>query len=109
MRRLALKRALAERVDAGTLVLIDSIELSEPKTRLMAQLLKALNLGENVLVVDCEFSRNVQVAARNMPDVETVRVDELNVYRLLLHHQVLMTRRALDALGSRLTTAKEAG
>ncbi len=103
VRQLALRRAFTERVDAGDVILVDKIELAEPKTKDLVQILKALDAGDNVLIVDAEIPSQLLLSARNMQKTDTAAAREVNVYQLLLHRKVVITGAGMEALGARLS------
>ena len=102
VRQLALKRAFTERVDANEVAVVDQISLAGIKTAEVAKLLKGLGLGENVLIIVDSLDDNLQLSVRNFPKVDVVAVDNINVYQLLLHKKVLLTKAGLEKLGERL-------
>jgi large subunit ribosomal protein L4 len=108
VRRLALRRAFTARVDEDAIVVVDDIALPAPKTRELTALLKAVGAGSDVLVVVQDVSPELKLAARNLPGVQVVRANTVNTYWLLLFKKIVITRAALEALGSQLC-AQEKG
>jgi len=103
-RRAALRSALAARHATGALVVVDELRLTEAKTRHMVELLRGLGLERaSVLVVLAEADDAVQRAARNLPRVKVLLARGLNVYDVLGHEQLLLTRAALERVAARLT------
>lgn len=95
-RRAALRSALSGKVSAGELVVLESLEFSEPKTRRMAEVLKNLKAsGRSALFVTPEADRNVVLSARNLPGVAAARASDLNVYEVLAHEKVFITKDAV--------------
>ncbi len=78
VRQVALRKALCERLRAGDIVLVDQLKLASPKTKEFLGVLKALNLGKTVLIVQGEADRNLLLATRNLPHVELALGLELN-------------------------------
>lgn len=103
-RRTALRTALALKQREGTLVVIDSIALSEPKTKRMVEFLTRLELGTSVLVVIPEADAGVERAARNLPGVKVLRSEGLNIYDMLRHQKILFTQEALRRVSERLAS-----
>jgi large subunit ribosomal protein L4 len=102
-RRAALCSALAARHADGHLVVVDSITLTEAKTKRMQELLAGLGLGEaNVLVVLAAPDETVQRAARNLAHAKVLVEGGLNVYDVLRYSHLVVTRAALEQLGARL-------
>jgi large subunit ribosomal protein L4 len=102
-RRAALRAALASRHAAGALLVVDTLSLAEPKTKRMLECLRGLGLGDaGVLVVLGAPDEMVARAARNLPRVKVLQVAGLNVYDVLGHSHLLLTRAALEQLVARL-------
>ena len=100
-RRLALAQALSAKAQAGGLVLVDKIELEEPKTKLLAATLAKLKCaGRTVLVLD-RPDANLTRAGRNIPGLELALEGDLNAYMVLRSRNILMTRAALEKLSAR--------
>jgi large subunit ribosomal protein L4 len=107
MRRAALCSALSLRQQEGALVLIESIELPEFKTRRVVEMLEGLGLaGESVLIVTAEADAHLERSSRNLPGVSVLRAEGLNVYDVLRHSRMLMTQAALAAVQERLVKGK---
>jgi large subunit ribosomal protein L4 len=102
-RRAALRSALADRHAAGTLVVVDGLSLAEPKTKLMVECLRGLGLdGARVLIVLAGADPAIERAARNLPGVKILQARGLNVYDILGHAHLVMTRAALEEVANRL-------
>ncbi len=97
-KRAALVDALASKIGENKLILIDSLELAEPKTKLMSSLLEKLGVQENALVLIKAENRNLTLAARNIPAVKVLRMDNINVYDVLKHRHLIMTQDVLNAM-----------
>jgi len=107
-RKAALRAALASRHTAGTLLVVDDLRLPEPKTKRMIECLRGLGLeGESVLVVIAHPDDAVQRAARNLPGVKVLLAGGLNVYDVLGHAALVMTREALERVVARLRDGEE--
>jgi large subunit ribosomal protein L4 len=102
-RKAALRSALAARHGEGKLVVVDALTLSEPKTKQMVECLAGLGVEGSVLVVLGTANDAVVRAARNLPKVKVLLVGGLNVYDVLKHATLVMTRDALEQLAARLT------
>jgi len=103
VRRLALKAALSAKRADGTLVVLDKAELEDAKTRVLAQ--RALTLGwGKALIIDGEtIDTNFARAARNLPGLDVLPSRGANVYDILRHETLVLTRTAVDKLVERLT------
>src|SRR5690606_24815575 len=82
MRRAALCSALSMKVQEGSFKVIDRLEVAAPKTKLMVGLLRSLGLERRTLILLAEQNANVQLAARNLPDVKVLPIEGLNTYDL---------------------------
>lgn len=101
VRALALKHALSVKARAGELVVLDSASPSTPKTADLRKQLGALELS-SVLVIDgAEVSGNFALAARNLPYVDILPVQGINVYDILNREKLVLTKAAIDALEAR--------
>jgi len=102
-RKAALRAALASRHTAGTLLVVDDLRLPEPKTKRMIECLRGLGLeGASVLIVLARADAAIQRAARNLPHVKVLVAQGLNVYDVLGHAHLVLTRAALEAVAGRL-------
>ena len=102
-RKAALRAALASRHAAGTLLVVDDLSLPEPKTKQMVECLRGLGLeGASVLIVLARADVAIQRAARNLPHVKVLVAAGLNVYDVLGHTHLVLTRAALEAVAGRL-------
>ena len=96
-RRAALKSALSAKVAAGNIVILDQLQVDEPKTKVMASMLKALDV-QKPLLVTAEWDTNVELSARNIPGAVVAKSIGLNVYDILNSQKVIMTRDAVNKL-----------
>ncbi len=98
MRRAALCSALSVKAGQGDIVLLDQISLDEPKTRVVASLMKTLTGGESVLLLLPERNETVEKSARNLPDVKALRANYLNIRDLLGYSKIVMPLASLDVV-----------
>ena len=104
-RRLALKSALSARID-NTVLVKDFSEINEPKTKLMAETLKALKVEGKVLIIaDVKAAENayLELSARNLPNVRIILPSNLNVKDLLEADNVIITEAAIKEITERLS------
>ncbi len=94
-RRQALKSALSAKVEAGEIIVVDLIQVAEPKTKEVIQILNNLKT-ENALIVTGIDDINLYKSARNIPGVTTMVSEGLNVYDILSHNHLVITK---DAVG----------
>ncbi len=98
MRRAALCSALSAKAGAGDIVLLDTLTMDAPKTRRMAEVAELLGGGESMLLLLSERDANVELSARNLPNVKTLRATYLNIRDLLGHGKIVMPLSALEAV-----------
>jgi large subunit ribosomal protein L4 len=103
-RRVALRSVMADRQRTGGLTIVDQISLAEPKTKQVVAMLKALGLEGSVLIVSRGEDQALERAARNLPSVKVLRSQGLNVYDVLKHKHLVMTKDALAAVAERLAS-----
>jgi large subunit ribosomal protein L4 len=101
MYRGAIRSMLAQLVRTERLLVTDGIELSAPKTRLLAQRLQEWSLGSVLIVVEASDEK-LSLAARNLPHVEVIEVPALNPLSLAAYDKVLMTVGAVKLIEERL-------
>lgn len=93
-KRAALKSALTNCVKDNNLVVIDELKLNEIKTKSFKKVLDNLKLSKSLVVLE-GLDNNVILSARNIEDVKTSTVNELNVYDILKYEKVLVTKNAV--------------
>ena len=102
-KHLAMKRALFDSATDGEILLIEKIEVEQPKTKLMAQVLNKVSPdGKRILLVDDAFEDYPVLATRNLPQVSMRDTSSLNVLDLVSSDRVIMTLRSIDTLLARL-------
>jgi len=103
VRGAALRSALSHQFAEGSITLVDSIDLDGFKTQRVVEMLSDLSLGgESVLIVIDVRDEHLQRSARNLPGVEVLLVAGVNVYDVLRHRKLLITKQALAGIESRL-------
>lgn len=98
MRRAALCSALSVKAGQGDIVLLDQISMDEPKTKVVASLMKTLTGGESALLLLPERNETVEKSARNLPDVKALRANYLNIRDLLGYSKIVMPLASLDVV-----------
>ena len=96
-RRAALKSALTSKVQDNKLVVVDSLALAEAKTKEMQKVLTNLK-ADKALVVTAGDDQNVVLSARNIADVQTATVSTINVYDVMKHNTVVVTKDAVASI-----------
>ncbi len=94
MRQAALRSALSDKVLSGELILLDQITMAEPKTKVFSQFLQNFE-AKNALVVLGELDANIVKSARNISGVQPVEATGINVYNILAHGKLIMTKAAV--------------
>ena len=102
MMRGALRSALSDRVKSKRFLIVDEFKLSGPKTKAFAELLNKNFKLEKVLIVD-EKNENLELSGRNIPKVRVLRTEGLNVYDIVRHEWIVMTKKAIAAATARLS------
>ena len=95
VRRLALKSVLTTKVNEGNLIVLDALEMNAPKTKDFIAMLSAVKTKKKALVVTAENSPNVVKSGRNIPGVDITFVNTLNVYDIMRHDSLIITKEAV--------------
>ena len=98
VRRLAFKSALTSKLMDGDIIVIDSLSLTEAKTRLMVKFLGNFELKNQTLLVLPGRDETVIRAAGNIEDLHTLYVNTLNVYDILKAGKIILTQEALKGV-----------
>ena len=96
-RRAALASALTSKVQDNKLVVVDSLALAEVKTKEMQKVLTNLK-ADKALVITAADDKNVVLSARNIADVQTATVSTMNVYDVMKHNTVVVTKDAVASI-----------
>ena len=101
VRALALKHALSSKAKDGGIVVLDKASVSEIKTKALAAQFGKLGL-ENALIVDgATLDSNFTTAARNIPNIDVLPVQGINLYDILRRKTLVLTKAAVEALEAR--------
>jgi large subunit ribosomal protein L4 len=101
VRALALKHALSAKAKDGGIIVLDSVTVDDGKTKGLRERFGKLGL-DNALIIDgAEIAANFRLAARNIPNIDVLPVQGINVYDILRRHKLVLTKAALDALEAR--------
>ena len=93
-KRLALKSALSTKCQEEKIIVVDELNLSEVKTKEMVKVLANIKAEKALIVMDGS-NKNVMLSARNIPNVKTAGVNTINVYDLLKHDTLVLTKDAV--------------
>ena len=108
IRRLAMKSALSCKVTGDEMIVLDKIELAQPKTKLVAQMLKALGSEKKALIVTENADQTVVRAAGNIPGVKVAHVGCLNVVDILNCDKFIISQDAVKKVESIYSMQEEA-
>jgi large subunit ribosomal protein L4 len=109
MRQGALRSALSERVREGNVVVVDEWSLAKPKTKEFAASLDKLGFAGKTLIVDSLENENLLMSARNVRNAKVVNSFGLNIYDLLYHDHLVLSRNAAEELDRLLGSGNENG
>jgi large subunit ribosomal protein L4 len=103
VRALGLKMALSSKAKDGNLIVVENLDLSgEAKTKAVKERLAGLNLGKNALVIDGDaLSVGFARASGNLRQIDLLPAVGANVYDILAHETLVLTRAAVEKLESR--------
>lgn len=101
MRAGALQSALSLKLKQGNLLIVDGFELSEIKTKKVAEVLKLFEAG-NSLIVDGKANDKLRVSLRNIEKSQFLPPEGVNLYDVLRHERLILTKDAVAALETRL-------
>ena len=101
VRALGLKHALSAKAKASTLIVVDEATAAEPKTKALRERLAAFGLQRVLIIAGSEVDANFQLAARNIPNLDVLPVQGINVYDILRRDTLVLTREAVERLEER--------
>jgi large subunit ribosomal protein L4 len=100
--QLAFAKAFGEKAEAGQVMVLDQITLAAPRTKEICALLKTLDIkGKTLLILDAQDA-NVNLAARNLQDVEVACAANVNTYQIVRYPQIIITKAGVEKLEQRL-------
>ena len=97
-RRLAIMCALSDKVQSGDFVVLDSIDFAAPKTREMVKMLNDFSVDSKALIITAGEAENVEKSSRNIPGVKAINTNGLNVYDILNHNKLFITKDAITRI-----------
>jgi large subunit ribosomal protein L4 len=101
VRALALRHALSAKARDGGIMVVDQASAAEPKTKALRDRFTALGLGNALIIDGAELNVNFALAARNIPNIDVLPVQGINVYDILRREKLVLTKAAVDALEAR--------
>jgi large subunit ribosomal protein L4 len=102
VRQLALKHALSAKAKDGAILVWENASLAEPKTKLLAAGFTKSGLTSALIIDGGAPQQNFALAARNLPKIDVLPVEGVNVYDIIRREKLVLTRAAVDALEARL-------
>lgn len=97
-RRLAIMCALSDKVQSGDFVVLDSIDFAAPKTKEMVKMLNDFSVDSKALIITAGEVENVEKSSRNIPGVKAINTNGLNVYDILNHNKLFITKDAITRI-----------
>jgi large subunit ribosomal protein L4 len=101
VRALALKHALSSKAKAGTIILLEAASVKDAKTKALSQHFEKLGLSNALIVDGAQIDAGFANAARNIPNIDVLPIQGINVYDILRHGKLVLTKAAVDALEAR--------
>jgi large subunit ribosomal protein L4 len=101
VRALALRHALSSKAKDASIIVVDDVKLSDPKTKVLVERFGKLGLANALIIGGAEIEANFQRAARNIPNIDVLPVQGINVYDILRREKLVLTKAAVDALEAR--------
>ncbi len=101
VRALALKHALSAKAKDDGIIVIEALSVKEAKTKALRSQFEKLGLANALIIDGAEIAPGVRTAARNIPNIDVLPVQGINVYDILRRQKLVLTRAAVDALEAR--------
>jgi large subunit ribosomal protein L4 len=101
VRALALKHALSAKARAGEIAVVSSVASKEPKTAALRAQFGKLEWTNALIIDGAEVDKNFALAARNIPQIDVLPVQGINVVDILRRRKLVLTKAALEALEAR--------
>lgn len=98
VKRLALKSVLSAKVADKEIIVLDELKFAEPKTKEMVKVLENIKADKKALIVMDEKDENVVRSASNIQGVRTVLVSTMNVYEIINHYSLVLTKAAAERI-----------
>src|SRR6195952_4752410 len=101
VRALALRHALSSKAKDGTLIVVDTVSLKDSKTKALVGHFAGMGLTNALIIDGAELNNGFAIAARNIPNIDVLPIQGINVYDILRRRKLVLTKAALDALEAR--------
>ena len=102
VKKLALRKALSERIKAGDVFIVDEFAVKEPKTKQFATAIAKITEEPKTLVVSAAFDKNTYLSARNVQPTQLITAAEVNTEQLLNFRKIVITNDGLAQISERL-------
>ena len=106
VRALALRHALSAKAKSGDIIVLDNAALKEAKTSALRGKLANLELCNALIIDGAQLDEGFALAARNIPNIDVLPVQGINVYDILRRHKLVLTKAAISALDDRFAGAE---
>ncbi len=101
VRALALRHALSAKAKDGGLIVIDNATIKDAKTKTLTGHFSGLGLTNALIIDGAELHNGFAAAARNIPNIDVLPIQGINVYDILRRQKLVLTKAAVDALEAR--------
>jgi large subunit ribosomal protein L4 len=101
VRALALKLALSSKARSDNLVILDEAKVAAPKTKALKEAFAKLGFRSVLIIDGAELDQNFALAARNIPNVDVLPAQGINVYDILRREKLVLTKAAVESLEAR--------
>ena len=98
VKRLAMFSALSSKLQDKEMIVVDALSFEQPKTKEMVKFLEAVKAGKKALIVTDAKNENVVRSASNIPGVATTTVTQMNVYEIINHNSLMITKDAVKKI-----------
>ena len=101
VRALGLRHALSAKAKASNLIIIDDLKLTEAKTKALVEHFATLGLTNALVIGGAELDQNFKLAATNIPNIDVLPIQGINVYDILRRGTLVLSKAAVEALEER--------
>ena len=108
IRAMALRHALSSKAKSGSIIVLDTAVLTDPKTAALRATFDKIGLKNALVIAGPEVDGNFKLAARNIPNIDVLPNAGLNVYDVLRRHTLVLTKDAVEAISARFAEKEAA-
>ena len=98
LRKLAMLSMLSSKAQENELIVLDEIKFEEPKTKEMVKMLENIKAEKKALIVTADKDENIIKSAANIPGIRTALVGTMNVYEIINHNSLILTKDAVEKI-----------